>query len=224
MNKKIILGIVALVMCTTMLSTTAMSAGLLDGGRSSLESKKVIFTTIKTCEASKGWKYFSLPFDAAISKDKLMIQAGSKLLTFNQAVEKGIVDPTIFVFNNELQRWDIATILEAGKGYIVYVYADDGIILKAAGSFKMGLRPIMLSAGWDYFGITVNKPIALSHVLINGLTLRDAAKKGIVEASIFHYNEVKGWFNYLNVDKDCLMPGEVYMIYSYQDNVELSFC
>jgi hypothetical protein len=233
MNKKIITISVALVILTVALATPALA----DRPRINPPRQKIplsSMTHIKTVEArdNNGFVYFSLPFADDLEVSDLRITHNGQVFTFEEASSGGnrIVDPVIFAREDGLWNYYRCgdMLPGAGRVLVIYVYTTDEIVLSAAGNdFQMGNR-IKLEKGMNFIGIPHDQPVNVDDIVVlyhgQNFTWSEVTNPTypppIVDPVIFAYEpETQRFSDYFCEGE--LLPGEVYLIYCYNNSVEL---
>lgn len=210
-----------------LLSNIAMSASARPTLNKDEEVIDVLTKIIDFDEKQPGWKYFSLPFGSNIQLNELRVKINDKSLRIDQL--QGIIDNNVFEYNSEAQRWELASSLKPGNAYLIYVYTDDIISLNAVGRHQTlsGNSLVRLSNNWNYIGIPSNLVVSLDQLVFDykdeTFSYNQAVDMGLISNNMFIYrNACKGQkcpvlFSY----KETLMPGEVCLIYSYVDGIEI---
>jgi len=194
-------------------------------------SEREVLTEINTFdEGVAGWKTFSLPFDAEISTDDLRVSHNGVLMNLQQAQSQNLLYDNIMVFDPTDNCWQFVTDLEPGNAYIVYVLVSDDITLSAVGSHSDGSGPITLQRGWNYFGLPTTEQIPVSGLRfscdekgIENLDIHRAHGILVHKYQFWHLTNGDPYYGVIDLDNDVIVPGDGYLIYCYQDNVEVSF-
>ncbi|EMR73233.1 hypothetical protein MBGDN05_00425, partial [Thermoplasmatales archaeon SCGC AB-539-N05] len=210
--KRIRTMFVALMML--MLSMTALVSSL------STAEESGGMTYITEFEGRLGWKYFSLPFSDSITVDNLIIRFDGMDYSLDEACNDGIVYNHIGQFDNVNKRWDYVEILVPGLAHCIYVYKE-GVQLYTEDAHPDGGASItILYKGWNYLGIPRSSPVEKSNisVIYDGIkySFGEAVGSDIILNFIYWYDN--DWVAHI---VDTLMPGEVYIMYNYKDEVKL---
>ena len=229
MNKKI----VTVTFVTLVLIAAVYAAPVLARDRQKRDEAKSpekIMTHIATFNTGhNGWKYFSIPFDAVVSlENDLRIEYNGQVYNFNEACGN-IIDPNLFVFDNMDHRYKPTSVLESGKAYLIYLYVPDMVSLSAMGSFSDSEDPVDLYQGWNFFGMSRNRPVVVAdlHIIHDGTDYTwseaiDPTNGPIVDPSLFVFDNTARRWKYVSMN-DEILPGLTYCIYNYCDSVEIVF-
>lgn len=182
-------------------------------------------------EGVSGWKTFSLPFDSEISTDDIRVSHNGVLMNMQQAENQNLLyDDNIMVFSPADNCWQFVTDLEPGKAYIVYVLTSDDIVLSAVGAYRDGSGPITLQRGWNYFGLPTTEQIPVSGLRfsceekgIENLNIHRVHRLLVHKYQFWHLTNGDPYYGMIDLDNDVIVPGDGYLIYCYQNNVEVSF-
>lgn len=229
MNKKIVIGTtLTLVIILAVFANTAVAFRISPISR---RSAPEILTEITTFdEECSGWKFFSVPFDASLSPEGIRITYQDTVMTLQDSFNRGILHEDIFVFDNENNQWNHLDQFETGKAYLAYAYVSDDITISAVGTYKDSSEPIMLYQDWNYFGLPTRSTIPLSSLRfscaslgLSDLTLDQADGLLVSKHMFYATNTDDPFYDLVDLDKDIIMPGAVYLIGGLVDNVEMSF-
>ena len=227
MKKKTMLATILMLVMTFAIFANSV-VGIRLSPRERLVSREL--TEITTFdEGVVGWKTFSLPFAATISKDDIRVTHNGIVLTLQEAHNQNILSNYIYVFDTVDNRWAFTTILEPGKAYMIPVSVSDDVTLSAVGTFTDGSEPIILQKGWNYFGLPTTDQVTVSTLKFSceELDLSDldiyAAHGTLVNKYFWHLTNGNPFYDFVDLDNDAIVPGDGYCIYSYADNVEMSF-
>jgi len=75
-------------------------------------------------DLNEKWNLVGLPFYTSIDKENFIVYCNETYYTWQQAVENGTVDDSIFGWNTAYQSYDLTDILEPGKGHWMYAYYE----------------------------------------------------------------------------------------------------
>ena len=227
MKKKAIITTMMLLITFAILANSAMGIRI----SQKEELKKEVFTEIITLdEEIAGWKFFSIPFDAVLSVDSLRIKNDDVYLTLQEASNQNIMCSFVYVYDSEMNNWRLCNECEPNKAYLVYVYVEDELTLGVFGSYKDGGSPLTLSKGWNYFGLPIRSTVPVLGLRLSSDRLGfshlslDKAHGILVDKHMFHATNTNDpTYEMVDIKNDVIEPGNVYMIYSYSDDVEISF-
>jgi hypothetical protein len=226
MKKKIIIATtLTLVITFALFANTALGIRISPQEKPSQERLTKITTFDEGCN---GWKLFSISFDASLSINDIRVTRGRVVMTLQDAIDTGIINKYIFTWNNEQQRYEIASNFETSKTYLCYVTISDDITLSAVGTFEDSDEPIELFQGWNFIGITTQITLPLSNLRfscesegISDLTLEEASDVLISSYIFYATNTNEPMYDVFS--GDILVPGDVYLIYALVDGVMMSY-
>ena len=161
-----------------------------------------------------GWSLFSLPFNATVSLQDIIISIDNTNYTWQEAIQEGLVMPYVYTINRMTGMYEVANELKPSYGYWIYCY--EPVKLWVNGSYPNG-NYIDSSIGWNLISAPCNYNISLDNLTIiynnNSYTWNEAINESLIMRWVYTVNRSNGMYE--TVDK--LKPGYGYWIYCYED-------
>ena len=165
-------------------------------------------------ELPYGWSFFSLPTNISINFSDIIVLHNDNFLTFQEAVDEGIISPFLFMWDRLLQRYDFTNDIIPGYGYWIYTFEDCSLwTFNYERNFDDYIST--LEPGWNVVGTEFDYPISKYDTLINNYTWTDAVGLGIISDVLFGWDKMAQSYTF----EDSFEPGEACWMYAYQECV-----
>jgi len=169
------------------------------------------------------WNLITVPVNASIAKDQIIIRNNSIDYNFTEAVNHGIIVGTLFGWDRENQTYFIANDLgfEPGKGYWLWAYYPCSLIIHS--DVRGDGYITKLQSQWNMMGQTYDSSLALKNlrVLYNGTsyswanatTANNEEGHPLLIVSLFKWDGANQWYDL----STGFTPGEGYWMYAYHN-------
>ncbi len=162
-------------------------------------------------ELPYGWSFISLPTNISISFSDIIVLHDDNFLTFQEAVDEGIISPFLFMWDRVLQRYDFTNEIIPGYGYWMYTFEDCSLwTFNYERNFDDYIST--LESGWNVVGTEFDYPISEDDALVNNYTWTQAVTNGLVSDYIFGWDRISQSYTFSSTFE----PGEAYWIYAFE--------
>ena len=162
-------------------------------------------------ELPHGWSFFSLPTNISINFSDILVLYNDNFLTFQEAVDEGIISPFIFTWDRVVQQYDFTDEIIPGYGYWIYTFDDCSLwTFNYERNFDDYIST--LESGWNVVGTEFDYPISKYYTLVNNYTWTEAISLGIISDVLFGWDKMAQSYTF----EDTFEPGEAYWMYAFQ--------
>jgi hypothetical protein len=184
-------------------------------GGSATATISLTVVQLHTLDVKANWNIISNPCNSPVAKTDIVVRYAGTTYTWDEAVDVGLIIPTIFGWNAVSQGYYQASTLNPGEGYWCWAYYDVQFYIwsDAVGSGHIA----DLKTRWNLIGLSYETPLNIADIIVTyggtNYTWAQAVANNIVLGFVY------GWENNVYTLETTLKPDRGYWMYAYHDCV-----
>lgn len=168
----------------------------------------------KITDLLAGWNFISAPYIQNIDKTDVLVHYDGTNYSWDDAVLNGYVNDYIFGWDETIQSYQFADVLQPGTGF--WMYATESLTLYILGCSESNLDEISaLAENWNVIGLPFVEEIEKSDMYytvgVTTYTWSQAVSNSYVSDFLFGWNRLSQSYAFANE----LIPGDAYWCYAY---------
>ncbi len=168
------------------------------------------------CDVSSYWNFLSIPMNHTLHPSDILILYNDTFYSYQQGIDKGIISPFFFSWNQNLQSYQFDTQFIPGKGYWIFAYKPCSFWTF---SFERNINTIItaLEPKWNMMSAPYDFPIDKNQVIITSnnteYTWSEAVTNHIISDTVF------GWDaqNQTYLFASSFEPGKCYWMFAFNE-------